>query len=146
HDADLEVDRPIVLVDQHLRAFEAAQPDLGIDLDMRAHARGTVADAFLYGARGALDDVLDREAVLDRRHALHREMRIALGRAFASLEDAGLVEMDMGVDKARADQPAATLDLFPGAAAEPGRNRRDAAILDTNVGRRLIGFALGQPH
>ena len=100
HDADLEVDRPAVAVDQRPHAFEPAQPDLGIDLDMGAHAGGAVADALLDRARGALGHVLDRESVLDGRDPLHGEMREALGLAVAARQDARLVEMDMGLDEA----------------------------------------------
>ena len=125
----------LVSFDQRLHAFEAAQADLGIDLDMGAHARGAVADALLDRAGGALGDVLDREGVLDGRDALHGEMRDALGLGVAAAEDARLVEMDVGLDEARADQPAAALDLFLGAAAQPRRDRSDAAVLHADIGR-----------
>ena len=146
HDADFEVDRPAVAVDQRLDAFESAQPDLGIDLDMGAHAGGAVADALLDRARGALGDILDRKSVLDGRDPLHGEMRKALGLAVAARQDARLVEMDVGLDEAGADQPAATLHLFLCAAAQPRRDRGDAAVLHADVGRRLIGLRIGQPH
>ena len=42
-DADLEIDRPGVFLDQRQHAFEPAQPDAGIDLEMRAHVRRAVA-------------------------------------------------------------------------------------------------------
>ena len=58
-------------------------------------------------AAGALGHVLDGEGVLDRRDALHREVRDALRLVVAAAEDAGLVEMDVRLDEARADQPAA---------------------------------------
>src|SRR5262245_18433204 len=96
---------------------------------MGAHAGGAVADAIPGRARGALDDVLDREAVLDGRDPLHGAMGMAMGLALAARQDARLVEMDMGLDEASRDQPAAALDLVPGAAAQSGRDRGDAAIL-----------------
>ena len=146
HDAELDVDRPLVLVDERLDALEAAHPDLGIDLAMGAHAGGAVADAFLDGRRGPLEHVLDRHRVLDRRHALHGEVRHALGVVFAAAEDAGLVEMDMGIDEAGADEAAVALELFPGAAAQLRRYGRDAALHDADVRGRLIGRTVGEPH
>ena len=113
---------------------------------MGAHAGGAVADALLDRARGALGDVLDREGVLDGRDPLHGEMRKALGLAVAARQDARLVEMDVGLDEAGADQPAAALHLFLGAAAQPRRDRGDAAVLHADVSRRLIGLRIGQPH
>ena len=45
-DADLDVDRPLVLVDQRQHPFQAAQADAGIDLELRAHVRRAVEDGF----------------------------------------------------------------------------------------------------
>jgi hypothetical protein len=128
------------------RSIAQRQPDLGIDLDMGTHAGGAVADALLDRARCALGDVLDRESVLDGRDPLHGEMRKALGLAFTARQDARLVEMDVGLDEAGADQPAAALHLFLCAAAQLGLYRGDAAVLHADVGRRLIGLRIGQPH
>ena len=113
---------------------------------MGAHAGGAVADAFFDGGRRALDHVLDRHRMLDRRHALHGEMRAALGRVLAAAEDTGLVEMDMGIHETRADQPAMALHLFPGAAAQFGGYGGDAAALYADVGGRLIRPGIGEPH
>ena len=113
---------------------------------MGAHAGGAVADALLDGARGALGHVLDGEGVLDGRHTLHREVRDALGLVLAARQDARLVEMDVGLDEAGADQPAAALHLVLGAAAELRRDRGDAAVLHADVGGRLIRLAVGKPH
>ena len=38
------------------------------------------------------------------------------------------------------------LHLLLGAAAQPRRDRGDAAVLHADVGRRLIGLRIGQPH
>ena len=133
---------PTVLVDQRLHALEAAQADLGVDLDMGAHARGAVADALLDGRRCALDHVLDREGVLHGRDALHREMRTALGRVLAAAEDARLVEMDVGLDEAEQTSRPPPLHFFLGAAAELRRDGGNAAILHADVGRRLIGLGV----
>ena len=98
--ADLDVDRPFVVGDQRLHAFEAAHADAGIDLDLRAHAGGAVHDALLEGALGARAHVLDRHVFLERRDALDRAERAALLRR-AAVDDARLVEMDVGLDQAR---------------------------------------------
>jgi hypothetical protein len=79
-----------------------AQPDAGVDFDLRAHARGTVQDAFLERARGAHARILDRERPLQRRDPLDRvDLARLLGRA--ALDDARLVEVDMGLDQAVLD-------------------------------------------
>ena len=75
--ADLDVDRPLVVGDQRLHAFEAAHADAGIDLDLRAHAGGAVLDALLERALGARAHVLDRHARLERRDALDRAQACA---------------------------------------------------------------------
>jgi hypothetical protein len=113
---------------------------------MGAHAGRAVADAFLDGRRGALDHVLDRHCVLHRRHALHGEVRHALLRVLAAAEDAGLVEVDVGIDEARTDQPAITLVFFAGTAAQLRGYGCDAALDDADVGGRLIGCTVGEPH
>ena len=53
--------------------------------------------------------------------------------------------MDVGVDEARADQPAVALDFFL-RVDEPRCDGSDAAVLHADVGRWLVGFGVGQPH
>ena len=45
--ADLQVDRPGIFLDQRQHAFEPAQADAGIDLEMRAHMGGALQDRLL---------------------------------------------------------------------------------------------------
>ena len=40
------IDGPFIFFDQRQHAFEPAQPDDRIDLEMRAHVGGAVEDAF----------------------------------------------------------------------------------------------------
>ena len=86
-DAQLDVDRPLVFVDQRLHAVEAAHADAGIDLDMRAHARRAVLDAILQRLFGARVNVLGGEGLLHLPHPLDG-IRHALGLGRAALDDA----------------------------------------------------------
>ena len=45
--ADLEVDAPCEILRETLDRFETAQPDVGIDFDMRAHVHDAVQQALL---------------------------------------------------------------------------------------------------
>ena len=114
---------------------------------MGAHARGAVADAFLDGGRGALDHVLDGEGVLDRRHPLHGEMRVALGRRARSAPGCRTCRDGCGSRRSRR-RPAGRRPCTSSLALPPSlrRDRGDAAVLHADVGRRLIRLALGQPH
>jgi len=99
--ADFEVDRPFVFIDQRGYGLEAAHADARVDLDLRAHAGRPVQDAFFQRVGGARVDVLDRPGLLHRRDALDRiDLARLLGRA--SLDDARLIEMDVGLDQSAA--------------------------------------------
>ena len=80
-DADLDVDRPGIVVAQSLNRFEAAHLHAAIELQMRAHSRGAMLDALLQRAAGALINVLDSECLLHRGDALHGIGLRALARA-----------------------------------------------------------------
>ena len=97
-DADLDVDRPGVVARERRDAVEAAHADDRIDLDMGAHAHGAVADAALERAPATRIDVGLGEAVLGPRGFAHGLGDRALG-GLAAVEDAGLVEMDVGLDE-----------------------------------------------
>ncbi len=138
--ADLQVDRPGIFLDQRQHAFEAAQPDARIDFKMRAHMRRALQDRLFQRARGAGMDVLGREAGLGFGSFGDRFVEIALLR-LDPIEDAGLVEMDVGLDKAGRHQPPAEIDgLCLG--RQTGLDRGDAARGDADVGqfaaRRLL--------
>ena len=136
HHAELDVDRPLVFVDQRLHALEPAHADQRIDLDMRAHARRAVLDAALQRLARAPRDVLDRHGVLHVGHALHRVVVAAVLRR-AAIDDARLVEMDMRLDQPAAAQ--ATRGVVGRRIADEVRlDRRDAALLEADVGRRVV--------
>ncbi len=103
HHAELDVDRPLVLVDQRLHALDPAHPDQRIDLDMRAHARGAVLDAPFQRLARAFVHILDRHGVLHVGHALHGVVVASLFRR-AAIDDARLVEVDVGLDQPAAAQ------------------------------------------
>src|SRR6185503_9994939 len=132
-DAHLDVDRPLVVRDERLDALEPTHADTGIDLDLRAHARRAVQDAVLERARGARADVLDRHALLERRHAQDRAQGAALLRR-AALDDARLVQVDVGLDEARTGKPTLRIEARP-LGREPRRDRRDPAVLDADIHR-----------
>ena len=111
-------------------------PIAGIDLDMRAHARRAVLDAVLQRLARARVHVLDRHGVLDRRHALHG-VRVAVGLRRAAVDDARLVEMDVRLDQAAAAQAAFGV-VRRRIADEVRLDRRDAALLEADVGRRIV--------
>ena len=104
-DADLDVDRPAIVVDQWQNAVEAAQADSGIDLQMGAQVGCALPDAHVEHAACPAGHVLFGEGALDRGDPLDRLCEIA-ALHFAAVEDAGLVEMDMGLDEAGRDEVA----------------------------------------
>ena len=136
-DADLDVDRPSVFFDQLAYAFEPAQSDAGIDLELRAHMRRAVEDAFLQRLLRARVDVFRGEALLGTRDLLDRFLQIAL-LGPAAIENARLVEMDMGLDQPGADQPAAEIDRLA-VGRELLLDDGDPAALDADIGRLLFG-------
>ena len=77
----------------------------GIDLHMGAHMSGALDDRALQGAPRAGIDVLLGEGGLGRRHRGNRLLQGAV-LAAAAVGDAGLVEMDVGVDEAGKRQPS----------------------------------------
>jgi hypothetical protein len=68
-DADLDVDRSVVLGDERCDRFVAAHADARVHLHLGAHARRAMQDALLERARRARAHVFDRHAFLERRHA-----------------------------------------------------------------------------
>ena len=62
--ANLQIDRPGIFLDQRQDAFEAAQADARIDLQMRAHMSGALQDRLFQRAGGARVHVLGREGSL----------------------------------------------------------------------------------
>ena len=108
-DANLEVDRPAIGVDQRQHALEAAHADAGIDLQMGAHVGRALCDAGVEHAACTRIYVLSREFPFDPRHLVDGLGEIASLRA-AAVEDAGLVEMDVGLDEPGRHQTAAHVE------------------------------------
>ena len=104
--ADLDVDRPFVVGDQRLDALEPAHADAGIDLDLRAHARRAVQDAsFERRARRARARPRPSSLALSGVTPFTGlRLRAVLRRA--AVDDARLVEMDVGLDQARTGEAA----------------------------------------
>ena len=103
--AERQIDRPGVIALQRLDRLEAAQADARIDLDMGAHPRGAGHDRALQHPGAALIDILDGEIALHGGDRLDGLADAAMVVA-AAAEQAGLVEVDVGVDEARQHQPA----------------------------------------
>ena len=118
--ADFDVDRPGVVAPEPPHGLKSVEADARIDLDMRAHARGALQDRFFQRAAGAQIDVVLAEGALGRRHLGNRLRKRSVLR-FAAIEDAGLVEMDMRLDKTGDDEPAG--DVLRGASALDARMR-----------------------
>ena len=131
-DADLEVDRPLVLLDQRPHAFQPAQADAGIDLELRAHVRRAVEDRPLQRDLGAGVDVLGREQLLLPGHLADRLLQVA-ALGLAASQDARLVEVDVGLDEARRHQATAEVEGLT-VGGELRLNDGDAALVDADVG------------
>ena len=131
--ADREIDRPGIVALQRLDRLEAAQRDARIDFHMGAHPRGAMHDGALDHPRAARIDVFHREIALhgrDRGDGLsHAAMVVP-----ATAEQAGLVEMNMGVDETGQREPAADVDLgrFAG---KPGFDGDDTSAGNADIDR-----------
>ena len=101
---------------------------------MGAHPRGAVHDGALDHACAAGIDVLDGEIALHRRHRADRLADAGMVVA-AAAEQAGLVEMDVGVDEAGQHQPAAGVDLGRLARQDAGCDRGDPAAGYADIDR-----------
>jgi hypothetical protein len=70
-------------------------------------------------------------------------MRLPLGFRFATVDDAGFVEMDVGFDKPGTNQPASRVINGP-LGREFGFDRDDAALLDADIAKATAkGVTLG---
>ena len=131
--AERQIDRPGIVALQRLDRLEAAQADARIDFDMGAHPRGAVHDGALDHLCAARIDVLDREIALHRRDRANGLADAAMVVP-AAAEQAGLVEMDMGVDEAGQGEPAADIDLGR-LAGKPRLDRGDPAAGYADIDR-----------
>ena len=135
--ADLEIDRPGILLHQRQHAFEPAQPDAGIDFKMRAHVGRALQDRLLERAHGAGMNVLRGERRLGLGRLRDRLFEVAaLGPA--AVEDARFVEMDVGLDETGRHQATAQIDglAFSGEARFDGG---DVPAGDADIGQFVLG-------
>src|SRR6267142_7118755 len=134
-DADRKIDRPGVVAPERLDRLEATQPDARIDLDMGPHPRGAVNDGALEHAGAAGIDILHREVALHAGDGANGLIDAAVIMP-AAAEQAGLVEVNVAVDKAGQHQPAVDLDLA-GLRLQTWRDRDNPAIGYADVDRRI---------
>jgi hypothetical protein len=134
--AHLDVDRPLVVLDQRRDGVEPAHADTRIHFDLGAHAGGAVQDAFLKGALGAHSGVFDRHAVLDRRDALDRAQRALVLRR-AAVDDPRLVQVDVRFDQTGTGEAAPGVEGF-GRCGQLRPDCGDAPVLDADVHRRMV--------
>ena len=135
-DADLQIHGPLVLVDQRLDAIQAPQAHHRIHLQVGAHVGGALQDALLQGPHGALAHLLGLEAPLGLRHLGDGLVQRSLD-GLAAIEQARLVQVDVGLDEPRRDEASADVDLFA-LGSESGLDGDDAPALDPDVHRRVV--------
>src|SRR6266404_1263397 len=145
-DTDLQIDGPGVVALERLDGLKAAQSDARVDLDMGPHPRGAGNDGALDHAGAARIDILDREVALHGRDGANGFADAAVIMPTAA-EQAGLVEVNVGIDKAGKHELAVDIDL--GAfRIQTGRDRGNPAIgytdIDGNGRRRRHGTAKDQ--
>src|SRR6516165_9527254 len=110
-----------------------------IDLDMGAHAQGTLQDRLLQGARGAPIDVVLAERAFGGGDLGDRLRKRSLP-GLAAVENAGLVEMNMRLDEAGDDELAGNV-LLGSIRIDAGRNLHKAAAGDGDVRRFRLASA-----
>ena len=142
-DAQLQVDGPGVVGRELAQGLEAAQPDVGVDLHVRAHVGDAVENAPLQRLGGPCVHVLHREPGLDRGYALHVVAGTARGRG-AALDDARLVEVDVGLDETGGDQAAVEIEGV-GRGSDLRLDCRDSAAGDPDIHWRSIGVRARDP-
>ena len=135
-DAQLQVHSPRVIGREPLQGLESPQAHVGVDLHVGAHVGDAVENALLQGLGGPRVDVLHRESRLDRGHPLHVVPGAARGRC-APVDDARLVEVDMGLDESGRYQPAAEVERV-GGGLDVRVDGRDPAAGNADVHRRHV--------
>ena len=119
-----------------LNPVEAPEPDHGVDLQMGPHVGGALQDALLQRLHRALAHVVGLEVPLGLRHLGDGLLQRSLD-GLAAVEQAGLVQVDVGLDEAGRDQSSPEVDLVAGG-VQTGLDGGDAAALDPDVDRRLV--------
>ena len=134
-DADLEVDGPLVLVDEGLDAVEAPQPHHRVHLQVGPHVGGALQDALLHRPHRPLAYLVGFEVLLGLGDLGDGLLQRSLD-GLATVEQAGLVEVNVGLDEPRRNQASLDVDLLS-LGGEPGLDGGDAPVLDADVDRRL---------
>jgi hypothetical protein len=130
--ADFKVDRPGVVALEPPHRIETFQANARIDFDVRAHAHRALHDRLLQGAPPACVDIVFREATLGGRDLGDGFLQRAFAQR-AAIENARLVEMNVGVDEPGRHEPAAGIFGL----CRVGRNYRsdfgDLAVRDADI-------------
>src|SRR5215510_7554130 len=101
-DADFEVGSPGILLCEYLERFHTLDTNWRIDLGVRANARRALLDAVLERLLRARINILHREGRLYRLNALHMIRRTSTRLRRTAVDDARLIEMDVGLDQSAA--------------------------------------------
>ncbi len=97
--AQFDIHRPSVVARELFDRFEADHANARIEFDMGAHVHGAMRDAALQRPPAPRVNVLDGEVALGGR-GFPNGFGDGAFLDVATVEDAGLVEMDMGLDHA----------------------------------------------
>ena len=108
-DAKLEIDGPGIVGRELPERLEGPKPDVRVHLHVGSDMRRAVENALLQRRGGPGVHVLDGEPGLDRGHPLHVVAGAPRGGC-ATVHDARLVEVDVGLDEAGRDQLPAEVD------------------------------------
>jgi hypothetical protein len=134
-DTDLDVHGPLVGLNEGQDALQATQPNTRVDFEVGAHEGGAVQDAFFQGAHGAGADVGGAELLLNCGHLFNRFVEVPF-LCVASIEQTGLVQVDMRLHEAGTDEPTLHIGLFA-LNMQPRFNGSDPAALNANIEQGL---------
>ena len=138
-----EVEHAGQLGPQAQERLDAAQLDVGIDLDVRAHRRAAVPQGQLQHAPRAPVDVVDGERLLQlgderlRGGPAGREPPRAVG-------DEGLVRVDVAFDEARQDELVRDVERLPTGRVERRADAPDAPVAQGHVLPAAVDQSLSQ--
>src|SRR5262249_17840166 len=98
----VEVNSPGILLCEHLERFHTLDTNWGIDLGVRANARRTLLETVLKRLLRTRVNILHREGRLHRLNAPHMVRRTPARLRRTAVDDARLIEMDVGLDQSAA--------------------------------------------
>jgi hypothetical protein len=104
---------------------------------MRSHPGGSVLQRFLQCVAGPRVDILLGEGLLGRRHLGNGFVERAL-LAIASAKQARLVEMNVGFDQSRRDEPAGQILRRCICFGKPGLDRNETAAVNADIDRTIL--------